>query len=159
MQTSIIFIDEIDSVGRRSDLDITRTSTILSALLSEMDGFEKYEDKHVIVIAATNAPELVDKALKRTGRFDRCIQIPLPDEKKREALLQYFLSESPHVDNDLDDTLMSLAKETKGWNVPDLQKLINDAATIAAKTDSKTISKTHLREAIKYFYRSAQSHD
>jgi len=157
MRTSIIFIDEIDAVGRRSDLDPSRTSSILSALLSEMDGFDQHEDKHVIVIAATNAEVLLDKALKRVGRFDRLISIPLPDEKKRQSLLEYFIKMHPYEKGVLQsDALHSIARETRGWNVPDIKRLVNDAATIAAKADSPDISAQHLRHALSKWIRNHQ---
>jgi len=157
MRTSIIFIDEIDAVGRRSDLDPSRTSTILSALLSEMDGFEQHEDKHVIVIGATNAEALLDKALKRVGRFDRLISIPLPDEKKRLSLLEYFIKKYPCEKGILQsDVLHGIARETRGWNVPDIRKLVNDAATIAAKADCAEFSAQHLRHALAKWIRNHQ---
>jgi len=156
MHISIVFIDEIDAIGRRSD-DPSRTSSILSALLSEMDGFEQHENQHVIVIAATNAEGLLDRALKRVGRFDRLISIPLPDEKKREALLEYFIKKYPHTAEVLQfDVLHNIVQDTRGWNVPDLRKLINDAAIIAAKNDSSEFSAQHLRHALSKWIRNHQ---
>jgi len=150
LKISIIFIDEIDAVGRRSDLDMTRTSSILSALLSEMDGFQRYPESHVIVIGATNEEKLLDSALKRAGRFDKRVPIPLPDEKKRDALLRHYLGLHP-VESEVfqrTEVLEKVVRDTRGWNVPDLDVLVNDSARIAAKAASQQISSKHILMAL-----------
>jgi cell division protease FtsH len=132
----IIFIDEIDAVGaRRSDTvggNEERNQT-LNQLLTEMDGFDS-DQSAVIVIAATNRPDILDKALLRPGRFDRRVEIPYPDLKSREKILRLHASKiklDPSVD------VFKIARGTPGFSGADLANLINEAAIIASKESEK----------------------
>ncbi|MBF0918447.1 MAG: ATP-dependent metallopeptidase FtsH/Yme1/Tma family protein, partial [Atopobium sp.] len=122
----IIFIDEIDAVGKRRDASLNSNDEreqTLNQLLSEMDGFDNH--KGIVVLAATNRPETLDKALLRPGRFDRRIPVELPDLKGREAVLQIHANDvkmEPGVD------LSIIAKSTPGASGADLANIINEAA-------------------------------
>ena len=127
----IIFIDEIDAVGKRRDASLNSNDEreqTLNQLLSEMDGFDNH--KGIVVLAATNRPETLDKALLRPGRFDRRIPVELPDLKGREAVLQIHANDvkmEPGVD------LSIIAKSTPGASGADLSNIINEAALRAVR--------------------------
>uniref|UniRef100_A0A383WAE8 AAA+ ATPase domain-containing protein n=1 Tax=Tetradesmus obliquus TaxID=3088 RepID=A0A383WAE8_TETOB len=131
----IVFIDEIDAIGGNRKHWENHTRKTLNQLLVEMDGFEANEG--VIVMAATNLPETLDPALKRPGRFDRQVAVPLPDVKGRAEILEYYLSDKP-VAAGLDQSL--LARQTSGFSGADLSNLINEAALLAAKRGADAIS-------------------
>ncbi len=128
----IIFIDEIDAVGRQRGAGIggghDEREQTLNQLLVEMDGFEPNEG--VIVIAATNRPDVLDPALLRPGRFDRRIVVPLPDVKGREGILKVHTKDVPLAE---DVDLSVIAKSTPGFSGADLENLVNEAALIAAR--------------------------
>jgi len=147
MRGAIIFIDEIDAVGRKRGAGIggghDEREQTLNQLLSEMDGFEQNE--HVIILAATNRPDILDPALLRPGRFDRKIAVPPPDIKGREAILKVHTKNkklAPDVD------LMTLARRTPGFVGADLENLCNEAALLAARRGKEAIEMEDFEDAI-----------
>ena len=142
----IIFIDEIDAVGRQRGAGLgggnDEREQTLNSILVEMDGFESHEG--VIIIAATNRPDVLDNALLRPGRFDRQVMIDLPDMKGREDVLQVH-SKKFKLDEDVD--LGTVARNTPGFSGADLENVLNEAALVAARYDCKSISMVHLNEA------------
>ena len=146
-QPCIIFIDEIDAVGRQRGAGLggghDEREQTLNQLLVEMDGFD--ENTNIIVIAATNRPDILDNALLRPGRFDRQIVINKPDILGREQILEVHAKNKP-LDKDVE--LKILAKRTPGFTGADLQNLLNEAALLAARHDQKSINMANLEEAI-----------
>ncbi len=138
----IIFIDEIDAVGRQRGAGLggghDEREQTLNQLLVEMDGFEGNEG--IILIAATNRPDVLDQALLRPGRFDRQVVVPLPDLKGREQILKVHMRKVPLGDN-VDARV--IARGTPGFSGADLANLVNEAALFAARQDSKTVQQTH----------------
>lgn len=138
-QPCIIFIDEIDAVGRQRGAGLggghDEREQTLNQLLVEMDGFD--ENTNIIVIAATNRPDILDNALLRPGRFDRQIYINAPDVKGREAILKVH-AKNKQLDTDVD--LKVLAKRTPGFTGADLQNLLNESALLAARNNKTKIS-------------------
>ena len=143
---AIIFIDEIDAVGRRRGSGMggghDEREQTLNQILVEMDGFETGEN--VIVLAATNRADVLDPALLRPGRFDRRTNITLPERKDREEILKVHSKNKPFVKS---VNLDALAAKTAGSSGADLANIVNEAAIIAARTNSKTITNEHLTEA------------
>jgi cell division protease FtsH len=144
----IVFIDEIDAVGRHRGSGIRHGGNdereqTLNQILVEMDGFDGRTG--VVVIAATNRPDILDEALLRPGRFDRQVTIDSPDVKGRRAILAVHARGKP-LDGDVD--LEVLAKQTPGFSGADLANMMNEAAILAARRDRKTISMADLEEAI-----------
>ncbi len=143
----IIFIDEIDAVGRQRSGGMggghDERDQTLNQLLSEMDGFETSKDP-VIVLAATNRAEVLDKALLRPGRFDRRVEVPYPDLTSREKILLLH-SKGVHVSSDVD--MHKIARGTPGFSGADLSNLINEAAIIASKENEEKVSVKHFEEA------------
>ncbi len=143
----IIFIDEIDAVGRQRGAGLggghDEREQTLNQILVEMDGFET--DTNVIVMAATNRPDVLDPALLRPGRFDRQVVLDLPDIKDREAILQVHAKNKP-LAKDVD--LRKIAERTPGFSGADLANLINEAAIMAARLNKKEIGNEELRESI-----------
>jgi cell division protease FtsH len=143
----IVFVDEIDAVGRQRGAGLggghDEREQTLNQLLVEMDGFDT--NTHVIVIAATNRPDVLDPALLRPGRFDRHVTLDRPDIKGRRAILDVHARNKP-----LDSTvnLDVLARQTPGFSGADLANLINEAAILAARANKKTIGMEELEEAI-----------
>ncbi len=142
----LIFIDEIDAVGRQRGTGLggghDEREQTLNQLLTEMDGFGANEG--IIIIAATNRPDVLDPALLRPGRFDRQVTVSLPDKKAREEIL------SVHARNKILDkkvTLENLAKRTPGFSGADLENLLNEAALLAVRKNKKNISMTEIDEA------------
>lgn len=131
----IVFIDEIDAIGGNRKQWDNHGKKTLNQLLVEMDGFEANEG--VIVMAATNLAESLDPALKRPGRFDRQVAVPLPDLRGREELFDYYLSDKP-VAPDVDKDL--LARQTQGFSGADISNVVNEAALTAAKEGLDNIS-------------------
>ena len=146
-QPCIIFIDEIDAVGRQRGAGLggghDEREQTLNQLLVEMDGFD--ENVNIIVIAATNRPDILDNALLRPGRFDRQIVINRPDILGREQILNVHAKNKPLAK---DVELKILAKRTPGFTGADLQNLLNEAALLAARHDQKEINMDNLEEAI-----------
>jgi len=143
----IVFIDEIDAVGRQRGAGLggshDEREQTLNQILVEMDGFDT--DTNVIVIAATNRPDVLDPALLRPGRFDRQVVIDLPDIKDRQAILQVHAQTKP-LAKDINLTL--IAQRTAGFSGADLANLLNEAAIMAAKKNQKKIEMPELIEAI-----------
>jgi cell division protease FtsH len=135
----IIFIDEIDAVGRHRGAGLggghDEREQTLNQLLVEMDGFESNEG--VILIAATNRPDVLDPALLRPGRFDRQVVVPIPDVKGREAILRVHTRRVP-LDPSVD--LSILARSTPGFSGADLENLVNEAALLAARVNREAVS-------------------
>lgn len=142
----IIFIDEIDAVGRHRGAGLggghDEREQTLNQLLVEMDGFEGNEG--VIVIAATNRPDVLDPALLRPGRFDRQVVVPLPDIRGREQILRVHLQKVP-VDANVE--VMPIARGTPGFSGADLANLVNEAALFAARANKRKVSMTELDKA------------
>ena len=143
----IVFIDEIDAIGERRSSGNgaeTENNQTLNQLLVEMDGFDTEET--IIVLAATNRPEMLDKALLRPGRFDRQITIALPDLNGREAILKIHAKGKKFAD---DVNLRSIAEDTAGFSGAELANILNEAAIIATIRGHKAISNNDIEEAVK----------
>jgi cell division protease FtsH len=143
---SIIFVDEIDAVGRQRGTGLggghDEREQTLNQLLAEMDGFEGRES--VVVLAATNRPDVLDPALVRPGRFDRRVIMDLPDRRGREAILRVHVKEVP-LDEDVD--LEALARSLPGFAGADLSNLVNEAAILAAQEGTRKVSSEHFAQA------------
>ena len=143
----IIFIDEIDAIGARRTTNSgaeSENNQTLNQLLVEMDGFETEET--VIVLAATNRPEMLDKALLRPGRFDRQITIATPDVRGREEILKIHARNKKFADN---LNLKSIAEDTAGFTGAELANILNEAAILAAINNHETIEQSDMDEAVK----------
>ncbi|WLR41943.1 ATP-dependent zinc metalloprotease FtsH [Bacillus carboniphilus] len=142
----IIFIDEIDAVGRQRGAGLggghDEREQTLNQLLVEMDGFSANEG--IIIVAATNRPDILDPALLRPGRFDRQITVDRPDLKGREAVLNVHAKNKP-LDGSID--LKAIAMRTPGFSGADLENLLNEAALVAARNDKKKIDSDDIDEA------------
>ncbi len=143
---AIIFIDEIDAVGRQRGAGLggghDEREQTLNQLLVEMDGFGANEG--VIIIAATNRPDILDRALLRPGRFDRQIMVNYPDVKGREEILKVHSRGKPLAP---DVNLKTIAQSTSGFTGADLENLLNEAALLAARADRKAITEQDIEEA------------
>ncbi len=144
---AIIFIDEIDAVGRQRGAGMggghDEREQTLNQLLVEMDGFET--NAQVILIAATNRPDVLDPALLRPGRFDRQIPVDRPDLKGREEILKVHAKSKP-ISDEVD--LLTYARRTPGFTGADLANVLNEAALLAAREEQKVISNSQIDEAI-----------
>ena len=144
---AIVFIDEIDAVGRQRGTGLggghDEREQTLNQLLVEMDGFGSNEG--VIVLAATNRQDILDPALLRPGRFDRQIYVGLPDIKGREDILKVHARQKPLAE---DVALRDIAKATAGFTGADLENLLNEAALLAARTDKRFITMADLHQAM-----------
>jgi cell division protease FtsH len=142
----IIFIDEIDAVGRHRGAGLggghDEREQTLNQLLVEMDGFEGTEG--VIVIAATNRPDVLDPALLRPGRFDRQVVVGLPDVRGREQILKVHMRKVPIAS---DVNAMTIARGTPGFSGADLANLVNEAALFAARENAREVRMSHLDKA------------
>ncbi|HQV63054.1 MAG TPA: ATP-dependent zinc metalloprotease FtsH [Anaerolineales bacterium] len=143
----IIFVDEIDAVGRQRGAGLggshDEREQTLNQMLVEMDGFDT--DTNVIIIAATNRPDILDPALMRPGRFDRRVTLDRPDVKGREAILRVHVKGKP-LDPAAD--LASIARGTPGFAGADLENLVNESAILSARRNKKSIGQSELEEAI-----------
>jgi cell division protease FtsH len=143
----IVFVDEIDAVGRQRGAGLGAANDereqTLNQILVEMDGFDDHAG--VIVIAATNRPDVLDPALLRPGRFDRVVVVPSPDVRGREAILNVHARGKPLADNVV---LLTLARQTPGFSGADLANVLNEAAILAARRNKTTIAMVELEEAI-----------
>jgi len=143
----IVFVDEIDAVGRQRGAGLggshDEREQTLNQMLVEMDGFDT--DTNVIIMAATNRPDVLDPALLRPGRFDRRVTLDRPDVKGREAILNVHIKGKP-LDPSVD--LGSLARGTPGFVGADLENLVNEGAILAARRNKKSIGQPELEEAI-----------
>ncbi len=144
---AIIFIDELDSIGRKRGAGIggghDEREQTLNQILSEMDGFEK--DTSVIVMAATNRPDILDPALLRPGRFDRQVVVGLPSQEERREILKVHMRNKP-IDADVD--VEELAHMTSGFSGADLKNLVNEAALQAARENAQKIRRDHFLTAL-----------
>ena len=145
-QPSLIFIDEIDAIGRQRGMGIggghDEREQTLNQILIEMDGFD--ERTAVIVLAATNRPDMLDPALVRPGRFDRKINIPLPDFEDRKGIIQIHMRNKPfEEDVNLDD----IARKTVGFSGADIENMLNESAILAARQNRDKISYKDLDDA------------
>ncbi|MFP4588274.1 MAG: ATP-dependent zinc metalloprotease FtsH [Desulfohalobiaceae bacterium] len=142
----IIFIDEMDAIGRRRGAGLggghDEREQTLNQLLSELDGFEANEN--VVVITATNRPDILDPALSRPGRFDRRIVVDLPTTKDRKELLQIYTKDKK-LEQDVD--LERLARETPGFSGADLENMLNEAALLAARDKRQSINQEDIEAA------------
>lgn len=148
----IVFIDEIDAIGKKRDgmsSNDEREQT-LNQLLTEMDGFDG--KKGVVILAATNRPESLDKALLRPGRFDRRVQMELPDLEGRKAILQVHLKKVKHEEIDLD----LIARATSGASGAEIANIVNEAALRAVRHNSNSVTTADLEESIETVIAGAQ---
>ena len=153
----IIFIDEIDAIGKSRDNQISSNDEreqTLNQLLSEMDGFDS--SKGLVILAATNRPEVLDKALLRPGRFDRRIIVEKPDLKGREDILRVHIK---HVKTEPDINLHEMALATSGAAGADLANLVNEAALRAVRCNRKTVSQEDLMEAVEVIIAGKEKKD
>jgi transitional endoplasmic reticulum ATPase len=154
----IIFFDEIDSIvprrGGRFDSGVT--DRIVNQLLTEMDGLERLEG--VVVIAATNRPDIIDPALLRPGRFDRLIYVPPPDEKARLEILKVHTRRMPLAE---DVDLLEIAKKTEGYTGADLAAVCKEAALAALREAGKPtkVTKKHFEQALQIVKPSVTKED
>ncbi|PJF20033.1 hypothetical protein PSACC_00156 [Paramicrosporidium saccamoebae] len=140
---AIIFIDEIDAIGsKRNPRDPQHSRMSLNQLLTEMDGFA--ENTGVIVIAATNLPESLDKALLRPGRFDSHVHVPLPDVRGRKQILEMYLKD---VNQSLDVDTAVMARATPGFSGAELYKMVNQAKIVASVENGLEVTMHHLEQA------------
>ena len=147
LEPCIVFIDEIDAIGSRRTSGSgaeTENNQTLNQLLVEMDGFSSEET--IIVLAATNRPEMLDKALLRPGRFDRQIVVPAPDLKGREDILKIHAKDKKFAE---DVTFKGIAEDTAGFTGAELANILNEAAIIATKNEHKVIEQFDVEEAVK----------
>lgn len=144
---AIIFIDELDAVGRLRGAGLggghDEREQTLNALLVEMDGFDVNAD--VILLAATNRPDILDPALLRPGRFDRRVVVPNPDVKEREAILKIYIKNKPLAD---DVDIKVLARRSPGFSGADIENLVNEAALLAARRNKRIVSMAEFDEAV-----------
>ncbi len=144
---AIIFIDELDAIGRQRGTGLggghDEREQTLNQILVEMDGFETQEN--VIVVAATNRPDVLDPALLRPGRFDRQVQVDLPDRRDRIAILKVHTKNKPLAEG-ID--LESIARQTAGFSGADLRNVANEAAIFAARKDQKEITQHDFNQAV-----------
>ena len=148
----IIFIDEIDAIGKRRDTGMgnDEREQTLNQLLTEMDGFDGR--KGVVILAATNRPESLDKALLRPGRFDRRVQMELPDLEGRKAILNVHLKKIKHENIDMD----IIARATAGSSGAELANIVNEAALRAVRMGRKSVTTSDLEESVETVLAGAQ---
>lgn len=144
---AIVFIDEIDAVGRQRGTGLggghDEREQTLNQILVEMDGFDR--ESNIIVIAATNRPDVLDPALLRPGRFDRRVTLDVPDIDDREAILKIHAANKPLAS---DVRIRTIAERTPGFSGADLANVINEGALLAGRKDAKEVTMAHLLDAI-----------
>src|SRR5210317_1172283 len=144
---AIIFIDEIDAVGRMRGAGLgggnDEREQTLNQLLVEMDGFEANDG--VILLAATNRPDVLDPALLRPGRFDRQVVVDMPDLVGREAILRVHMKKLPHLDESV--SVNKIAAGTPGMAGADLENLVNEAALLAARKNNDSVTMADFEDA------------
>jgi len=149
----IIFLDEIDAIAHRrgGDGDSGVTERVVNQLLTSMDGMETREG--VLVVAATNRPDMIDTALLRAGRFDKLLYVPVPDEKARLEILKVHTSTMPLEE---DVSIVEIAKEIEGYTGADIEGLCREAAMTALRESKKAkrVSMRHFGEARKVVHAS-----
>lgn len=151
-KTTIIFIDDLDAIGKRSSFaGDTETQRTLVELLNQLDGFNR--DENIVVIGATNNPQGIDSALKRPGRFEVIIEVPMPDENKRHDILQFYAKERP-VDPALN--VRFYAMKTRNFSPADLRMMVNQAAKFALREGAETITSVHFDKALEFMARRRQ---
>ena len=147
----IVFVDELDAVGRQRGTGLggghDEREQTLNQILVEMDGFDPYSG--LIMIAATNRPDVLDPALLRPGRFDRRVTVDLPDVKGREAILKIHIK-GKQLESDVD--LEIIAKGTPGFTGADLANLLNEATLLAVRNNKKKVSQSEIQEAVERSY-------
>lgn len=150
-KSAILFIDELDAVGSRNSdsSDISPTKCILPELLIQMDGLDTAKKRNdFIVIGATNCANSVDPALKRPGRFDQIIEVPLPDLESRYEIIKFYLSFVRHDTSSItDDVIKEAAVETEGCSPADIKYIINEASILAVKQRADAVNINHVLEA------------
>ena len=140
---AIIFIDELDAIGtKRNERDPAYAKQSLNQLLTELDGFS--QETGIIILAATNFPQLLDKALTRPGRFDRNVVVPLPDVRGRMAILKHHMKNTPMAP-EVDES--AIARTTTGFSGADLENLVNQAAVRASRNQAQKVSMADLEWA------------
>lgn len=147
-KTSIIFIDEIDAIGgKRTDFDNSEYRNTLNELLNQMDGF--VQDPGIVVLAATNKPDGLDSALKRPGRFDRIVEIGLPNLENRRKIIEHYCYNVKinYFDAPLDFNI--LAQKTAGFTPAEIKNLVNEAAILAVREKSSFVEMKHFEQMIK----------
>lgn len=153
----IIFIDEIDAIGSRRTSNSgaeSENNQTLNQLLVEMDGFES--DQNIIVLAATNRPEMLDKALLRPGRFDRQIMIATPDQRGREEILKIHSKEKKFSQ---EVSLQDIAEDTAGFTGAELENVLNEAAIIATVNKHEAITRKDIEDAVKKVTMGLEKHN
>lgn len=142
---AIIFIDELDAIGgSRGGEQNSEYRNTLNELLNQMDGFNS--DNSILVIAATNTPDHIDAALKRPGRFDRIVEIGLPNEESRLDILDLYCRK---IARDQSIDLKKIASATRGFSAAELKNLVNEAAVRAAREEALSVTATHFENALK----------
>jgi cell division protease FtsH len=144
---AVIFVDELDAVGRHRFAGVggghDEREQTLNQLLIELDGFE--QNQGIVLIAATNRPDVIDPALLRPGRFDRQVMVPTPHLKGREAVLKVHAKNVKLAEN---VDLLTIAKRTPGFSGADLANVVNEAALMAARKNKESVETADLEEAI-----------
>lgn len=145
---AIIFIDEMDAIGSREAMQggDTESRRTLNELLNQMDGFAQNND--IFVLAATNNPQDLDTAIKRPGRFDTIVEIPLPDQSRREAVIRHYANKIPN--NVLDQAINyeKLAIASKNFNNAELKEMVREASLGAARTNAAVVTQAHFDQAL-----------
>lgn len=150
---ALIFIDEIDAIGgKRSGETNSEYRNTLNELLKQMDGFER---SNITVIAATNRVEDLDPALLRPGRFDRIVEVALPNAQNRAAIFNHYCNKIAFVGSD--DILKELANKSSGFSGADIKNVINEAAVFAARANSDGVTDDHLRQALEKMIKQKRS--
>ena len=147
-KTSIIFIDELDAIGgKRTDFDNSEYRNTLNELLNQMDGF--VQDPGIVVLAATNKPDSLDSALKRPGRFDRIVEISLPNLENRKKIIEYYCYNVKinYFDDPLDFDV--LAQKTAGLTPAEIKNLVNEAAILAVREKDNFVAMKHFEQVLK----------
>ena len=149
MAPCVVFIDEIDAIAKARGLlgQSDEREQTLNQILCELDGFDaKADDSElVILLAATNRPEILDAALVRPGRLDRCVTVPLPDEDGREAILRVH---GATIRLDAAADLRAVARAATGFSGADLANAVNEAALLAVRTGAPSVGTAHLKRAV-----------